>query len=115
MKIRNTLTNERGSSLIEFVLYGLVLQVLVLSLFLQLATWQNQQLAAESIARHGLREFILAETNPMDVARQISNDFHLKAIPEISLRCDPDCSSPLSKLLFNVDVAGAKASSVFIR
>jgi len=47
--------DERGSSMIDFLGFGLLLQVPVLLLATQLATIHANQLAADSIARHSLR------------------------------------------------------------
>ena len=55
MRISQRLNADAGSALVEFLVFGLVLQVGILTFFLDLSNQQAGQLAAESIARHGLR------------------------------------------------------------
>lgn len=111
MRIRS----DRGSSMIDFLGFGLLLQIPVLMLATQLATIQKNQLAADSIARHSLRSFVLQATPVELTARQISADFHLKIQPVVEFDCQPDCTSPESLLRLNVSVDGVRATSVMVR
>lgn len=107
--------DERGSLMIDFLGFGLLLQIPVLVLATQLATIQANQLAADSIARHSLRSFVLQDTPVESTARQISADFRLKINPVVELNCEPDCTSPESILRLKVYVGGIQATSVMVR
>jgi hypothetical protein len=107
--------DERGSSLIEFLGFGLLLQIPVLLLATQLATIHANQLAADSIARHSLRSFVLQDTPVALTAGQISADFRLKINPVVELVCEPECTSPESILRLKVSVGGIQATSVMVR
>lgn len=107
--------DERGSSMIEFLGFGLLLQVPVLMFATQLATIHTNQLAADSIARHSLRSFVLEDAPVELTAQQISEDFRLKINPVVDLDCKPDCISPESLLRLRVSVGSVEAVSVMIR
>ena len=115
MRISRRLHNESGSALIEFLLYGLILQVGALTLFVNLTTLQASQLAAESIARHGLRAFVNSNVDPNETALQVASDFQIQAKPILKLFCDPNCQDQGSTLRLQVKLNSAVASSVFIR
>lgn len=106
--------DERGSSMIDFLGFGLLLQIPVLLLASHLATIQANQLAADSIARHSLRSFVLQDTPVELTARQISEDFRLKIEPVVELDCIPDCISPESILRLKVSIGGVRATSVMV-
>jgi hypothetical protein len=109
------ISDERGSSLIDFLGFGLLLQIPVLMLATQLATVNINQLAADSIARHSLRSFVLQGASVDLTAQHISEDFHLKNNPVVQWDCQPDCINPGSILRLKVNVGGARANSVMIR
>ncbi len=115
--MRNDLGNsgERGSILLEFLGYGLLLQVVTLGLFIQVINQQSYQLAAESIARHGMRSFVISQTEPSETANQILDDFGIESKPETSLQCQPDCFSVGSQLKLRVTLQSSSAESVWIR
>jgi hypothetical protein len=101
--------------MIDFLGFGLLLQVPVLMLATQLGTLLTNQLAADSIARHTLRSFVLQDAPVELTARQIAEDFRLKISPVVELDCKPDCVSPESILRLNVSVGDVRAISVMIR
>jgi hypothetical protein len=101
--------------MIDFLGFGLLLQVPVLVLAIQLATIHANQLAADSIARHSLRSFVLQDTPVALTARQISADFRLKINPVVELDCEPGCTSPDSILRLKVSVGSVRAISVMVR
>lgn len=107
--------DETGSAIIEFLVFGVLLQVGILTLFLQISSLQTNQLVAESIARHGLRSFVLFDLDPKQTAMQISQDFKAGIYPEVQLLCQPNCFDDGSLLRLNVKVGSAEASSVFVR
>ncbi len=101
--------------MIDFLGFGLLLQVPVLTLATQMGTLLTNQLAADSIARHALRSFALQDAPVELTARQIAEDFRLRIRPVVELNCQPDCISPESVLHLNVSVGDARANSVMIR
>ena len=115
MKISYHYASERGSIFLEFLGFGLLLQIFALSLFIQIANLQTYQLAAESIARHGMRSFVSAAVDPNETAAQILNDFGLMSKPDIRMECKPDCFEQGSKILLRVNLNSASAESVWIR
>jgi hypothetical protein len=115
VKISRNLAQDSGSTIFEFVFFGLVLQITALTFFLQVIRAESDQLAAEAIARHALRSFVLLNTDPEITAAQIARDFEVADIPHISLLCDPDCIGDGSVLKMSVLVNSAKATSMLIR
>ena len=115
VRISHRLKSDAGSALVEFLVFGLVLQVGILTFFLDLSNQQADQLAAESIARHGLRAFVISDINPRVTAQQIAADFNLKAEPKLQLICDPNCFSSGSLLHLRVQVQSSEAEAVLVR
>ena len=107
--------DDRGSVVLEFLAFGLLLQVSVLMWFINISNLQGQQIAAESVARHSLRAFVLSGTQPQITGEQILNDFGIKLQPQLNFTCEPDCDSPGSILRLQVLVGSAKAQAVAVR
>lgn len=118
MKI-SSIRAERGSAVIDFVLYGVMLQIGLLLFGLQVFEQQANQLAAESMARHSLRSFALTGTEVQETAVQVLNDFGTATPTSENLRvqllCEPDCDSEGSVLTVNVKFKRAVASSTLVR
>lgn len=115
MSWTNFLKRDSGNALIEFVLYGLVLQVLVLTFGVQVMSTQAQQLAAESAARHALRSYVLSGVDPAISAIAIVKDFGLVSKVEVQLTCNPDCESQGSILNLKVQVGEVKSNALAVR
>lgn len=116
MKTRTfSILDERGSAVLEFLFFGIFLQMLVLALFLQVSSLQANQLVAESIARYGMRSFVLSGIDPKVTAAQVFNDFDIGGIPNVDLACIPDCLSAGSRLKLRVSLNSATATSVYLR
>ena len=107
--------DDRGSALIDFLGFGVLLQIPVLVLAIQLSSLQTSQLAADSVARHALRSFVLQGVEVEVTAREIAADFGLKVKPLVTLDCEPDCTSAGSILRIGVSIDDIKSSSVMIR
>ncbi len=109
------ITGDRGSMLIDFLGYGLLLQIPVLLLATQFATMQSAQLAVDSIARHSLRSYVL-QGIPIDVsAKEIAKDFNLKSLPSVYLICSPNCTNTNSILRLTAELGTMNSTSVMIR
>ncbi len=109
------LIDDRGSVVLEFLAFGLLLQVSVLMWLINISNLQGQQIAAESVARHSLRAFVLSGTQPQVTGEQILHDFGIKVKPLLSFTCEPDCDSPGGILRLQVVVGAARAQAVAVR
>ena len=102
MSRRTQLLEDSGNAVIEFVLFGLLLQLPLLLLVSSSAEIQRNQLAAESIARQASRSFTLATSldeakiRLLATVQQVAQDFSLSPEElEVSFTCQPtiDCSA----------------------
>lgn len=109
------LKNDGGSAVLEFLGFGLLLQVAVLVGFVGVNNLQSQQLAAESISRHALRAYVLFGTDPEVTASQLLGDFGLMVRPVLKLSCQPDCEASGSLLRLRVSLGEAQAVAVAFR
>jgi hypothetical protein len=106
--------NDSGSAILEFVGFGLILQVPLLMMAVNFAEVQQTQFAAEAIARHSLRSFVLLGTPVSEAAAEIIADFRLTTQPSLQMSCRPvgDCESPGSTITLRVLLGKAQAQSV---
>lgn len=114
VNLSNKKGTESGSALVDFVLYGLLIQMTVLIFGLQIFSLQSAQLAAESAARHALRSFALVGTDPEESVRSIAQDFNFSEDYNVSFSCVPDCISKGSKLKVVVKISSATATARMI-
>lgn len=114
-KFSRALSQDKGSAIIEFLLYGVMLQVSVLLIGLQVISLQSSQLAVESIARHALRAFVVTGQQPDQTAQSLLRDFGSTKTADIDLRCQPDCYSEGAIITIKVSLAGASAASSVVR
>lgn len=110
-----SLKRDSGNVLIEFVLYGLVLQILVLVFGLHVVSIQVQQLAAESATRHALRSYVLSGVDPVITANAIVKDFGLSSQITVQLTCNPDCETQGSILNLTVQLGEVKSNALAVR
>jgi hypothetical protein len=108
-------SDDGGSALIEFVGFGLLLQVLLLASVIQINGSLQDKILAESIARHSLRSYVLTGVDVQTSAHEILASFGSAAQPVIELSCQPDCQSSLAKLQILVRVGSAHAKSAVVR
>lgn len=108
------LGQDSGSAILEFVGFGLILQVPLLMMAVSFAEVQQTQFAAEAIARHSLRSFVLLGTPVSETAAEIIIDFRLATQPKLQMSCRPvgDCESPGSVITLKVLLGQALAQSV---
>lgn len=114
-KFSRSLGDDRGSAIIEFLLYGALLQVLVLMIGTQIISLQSSQLAVESIARHALRAFVVAGQEPEQTAQSLIKDLGSKKTAVIQLRCQPDCHSDGAVITIKVSLDSAVAEASMVR
>lgn len=108
-------SDECGSTLIEFVGFGLVVQFLLLAAVLQLNDALQDKIMAEAIARHSLRSFVLTGANVQTSAHEILSSFRSAAQPVLELSCQPDCQTAAARLQLVVRLGVASAMSVVVR
>jgi hypothetical protein len=109
------ISSENGSMVIEFVLYGAFLQIGILVFSLGAFNFQAQQLAADSIARHALRSYVISQIDPEVSADLVLNSFQSSSRAVLSLECEPDCESLGSLVTLRVKLEQATASASAIR
>jgi hypothetical protein len=87
------INSDEGSIVLEFIGFGLLLQVPLLMVVLALAGTQHNQLAAEAISRDSLRSFLLIDKQPSITAMDIANEYGLDpALVSITVTCESnDC------------------------
>ncbi|MEY3889415.1 MAG: hypothetical protein RLZZ90_673 [Actinomycetota bacterium] len=112
--LSHKLHNDAGSAILEFVGFGLLLQVPLLMMAVNFAEVQQTQFAAEAIARHSLRSFVLMGTPVSEAAAEIITDFRLTTQPSLQMSCRPvgDCEIPGSTITLKVLLGKAQAQSV---
>lgn len=113
-KPRLPVCSDTGSAVLEFVGFGLLLQIPLLMMAINLAEVQQAQFAAEAIARHSLRSFILLGTPISEAADEILADFRITSEPRLLLSCKPigECETSGTLITLEVSLGAAKAVSV---
>lgn len=88
--------SDAGSVVLEFVGFGVLVQVPMLLASIALTGLQHDQLAADAINRDALRSFTLQGRAPAVTAAEIASDFKVEpARVNIQMDCeDGDCDSP---------------------
>lgn len=115
MKCNSLITQEGGSVLIEFLGFGLLLQVSVLIGVAQLSNFQAQQMAVESMARHALRAYVLSGTAPEVTGDQLLADLGAQGKPLFNLTCVPDCESQGSVIRLKAKLGSATSMAVAVK
>lgn len=105
-----------GSVVLEFIGYGLLLQVPLLMLVLGLSSAQHDQLVAEAIARDSLRSFMLIDKAPESTASEVAKVYGVSVDRvHISISCqDNDCLKAGNKirLIAKVGLMQAEANGL---
>ena len=107
------LRDDSGSAVIEFIGFGLLLQVPLLIVAVSLAQVQQCQFAAEAIARHSIRSYVLAGIPFAQSAQEILADFGVTELPNLQVKCLPsgDCDSANQIVTLHVQLGQATAES----
>jgi hypothetical protein len=77
-------SDEEGSAPLEFIGFGLLLQLPLLPLVLLFSSIQLEQLSAESMARNALRAYCLSAVPIATSIDLIARDFNLPATTRVS-------------------------------
>lgn len=108
-------SDDRGSAVLEFIGFGVLVQVLILLAVLQLSQSQHEKLAAEAVARHSLRSFVLVGTPPEQTATEVIAGFKINLVPQLKLTCKPNCEVVGAIVGIDVSLGQAKARAVMVR
>lgn len=77
-------SDEDGSAPLEFIGFGMLLQLPLLPLVLQFSSIQLEQLSAESMARNALRAYCVSAVPIATSVDLIARDFNLPATTQVS-------------------------------
>lgn len=85
---------DAGSVVLEFIGFGLLLQIPILMAVLALSAAQHDQLVAEAITRDSLRSFMVIDKNPESTASEVAKVYGVSLDRvHISMSCqDNDCT-----------------------
>lgn len=107
--------NDAGSAILEFLIFGLAVNVALLTFSIDLIQVQKNQLAADSIARHASRDFSisLSEASARHTALEIAQGFNLQPSEwQISAECEPiDCFATNALVRIQVLVENSRATA----
>lgn len=117
MSLATDLKAEQGSAILDLLGFGILLQIPILMFATVALNTQHQQLALESIARHGLRAHVLwpDQANTSRVVSELATDFGLATSAlkwELSCTPDPDCLADSSMTRLQVSLGGVIAYSI---
>ncbi|MEY4993595.1 MAG: hypothetical protein RIS82_717 [Actinomycetota bacterium] len=106
--------NDRGSTMVEFIILGVLLQALVLTAGLGLIAMQHKQLAAEAMARHALRSLLLHRVPMAVTADDLAQQFRISESYQLQLECSDTCTTPgdIAVLKVSIGQVSAEASMV---
>lgn len=104
--------SDSGSVVLEFLGFGVLLQVPLLLISIALSGLQRDQLAADAINRDALRSFTLTGRPPSETAAEIAADFKIaQDRVKIQVTCeDGDCVSPGALVSLTTQIGAAIAS-----
>ena len=117
MKFPTDITADEGSAIVDFIGFGLLLQIPVLMFTTFALSLQHQQFALEAIARHGIRAHVLFpdNSNTTMVIHRIAADFGLEPSDlswQISCAPDPNCVDSGSIVRFEIKLGGLGAEAM---
>lgn len=106
--------SDRGSIVLEFLGFGLLLQIPMLLLCTALIGAQHDQYVAEAITRNALRSFMLSGTPVAQTATEVALEYKVPASRvSVALSCRPtDCSDAGVWLELKTQIGLAKAVGV---
>lgn len=117
MNLSTEIFDDDGSALVDFIGFGLLLQIPVLMFTTVALSLQHQQFALEAIARHGIRSHVLLPDNASTtiVIRGIADDFGIE-LSDLSwaINCTPDpkCIESGSIVRFEIKLGGLSAEAM---
>lgn len=114
--ILSRFNGDSGSAILEFLIFGLVANLALLTFSVDLIQVQKNQLASDAIARHVSREFSQNqnETFAQRVAGQVAHSFNLQPNHwQVSAECEPvDCFADNALVKIQVLVENSVSTAV---
>lgn len=109
--------SDTGSAVLEFIGFGVLVQVPLLIVSVGLTGLQHDQLAADAINRDSLRALTLQGRQPSETAAEIAEEFHIEPIRvQLQITCeDGDCSSPGALVRLTTIIGSAIATGFAYR
>jgi hypothetical protein len=110
-------SDDSGSAVIEFLGFGVLLQLPILMFTLQLVALQHDQLAAEAIVRQLARSFVIEGKDPLVATSEVATNFGVTSNKlQVHVVCDPtDCSQDGAVINIQAQVGQASASAVTLK
>lgn len=116
ISISRRLASEYGSAILEFLVFGLAINLAILTFGTELIQTQKSQFAVESIARHVIRDLSRGadQTQAQQLALEIADGFELETSRlQIATACVPDdCLGAEAQVQILVSYKQAKARAV---
>jgi hypothetical protein len=117
VKLSTKILCDQGSAVVDFIGFGLLLQIPVLMFSTSVLSFQHQQFALEAIARHGIRAHVLVPDsgNTTRVISELAADFGLKQsdlVWNLSCKPDPKCLASGSMVRLQVRLGGLSAEAL---
>lgn len=108
---------EEGSAVLEFIGFGLLLQVPMVLFASNLVLLQHDQLAAEAITRDVLRSLVLFDAEPSESARESARIYGVSpSRVQVSMSCRPtDCKREQTWVSVKTQIGAVTASGVIQR
>lgn len=103
--------------MIDFIGFGVLLQIPVLMFTTFALVQQHEQFALEAISRHGIRAHVLMpdNTNTSRVISELAKDFGIdqsRLVWSLSCQPDPKCIEPRTLISLEVKLGGLSASAL---
>lgn len=117
MKLFTRFLDEGGSGVVDFIGFGVLLQIPVLMFTTFALVQQHEQFALEAISRHSIRAHVLVPdyTSTERVIAELAQDFGIDESRLVwTLSCQPDskCLQPGTLVSLEVQLGGLSASAL---
>jgi hypothetical protein len=117
VNLSTEILSDRGSAIVDFIGFGVLLQIPVLMFSTFALSVQHEQFALEAIARHGIRAHVLVpdRVNTVRVISELVADFGLdqsEVVWNLSCTPDPNCAEPGSIARLQINLGGLSAEAL---
>ena len=108
---------EDGSAVLEFIGFGLVLQIPLMLFAGNLVTVQHDQLTAEAITRDLLRSYVLSNRDPVTGVTELAAAYRVSPNRiKVSMSCRPtDCNQAKAWVYVSTQIGSLSATGVIQR
>lgn len=108
---------EDGSAILEFIGFGLLLQIPLMMFAGNLVTMQHDQLTAEAITRDLLRSYVLSNRDPVTGVAELASAYRVSPSRiKVSLSCKPsDCDQEKAWVYLRTQIGSLSAAGVIQR